>query len=67
MVRSRSCAVDAAKVMHASPFRATVKLDSRTDLSSEEEPFEREFTKPSPIKDDCEVLRSERDQFLNTF
>ena len=64
-----------AKIISASPFRAVVKMnsppkvkdnDSDSDFDREELPSLKK-SRISPIKDDSEVLRTRRDEFLNTF
>ena len=65
-----------ARVVSASPFRATLRMgsgqrrkednDSDSDFDREELPALQK-NRMSPIKDDSEVLRSQRDEFLASF
>ena len=71
------------KLISASPFRATVKVqdhpDSVSDRGSEDEDFARDTVpqksflnsyakeRQSPIKDDSLLLRSHRDEILDNF
>ena len=65
-----------ARLVSASPFRASVKLDKNQNLnqdSDEEDGFEREElpellkTRESPIKDDSQLLRNTKTEFLTNF
>ena len=66
-----------ARLLSASPFRATLKvakLKSTGAQESDEDSFEREDQLPelqkahvSPIKDDSELLRMQRNDLLNAF
>jgi hypothetical protein len=66
-----------SKVVSASPYRATVKLDAEKTIASDsdhDDDFERDTMshrdvsrRESPIKDDSEVLRTERDNYLSSF
>lgn len=65
-----------ARLVSASPFRASIKFE-KEDLnndSDDDEHFEREDELPelnkmrdSPIKDDSELLRHQKNEFLTAF
>jgi len=66
-----------SKVVSASPFRATVKLEGEKTIASaasSDDEFERDTMshkdhsrRESPIKDDSEILHTERDNYLSSF
>jgi len=66
---------EATKVVSASPFRATIKVDvDRGMENSSDDEFERDTMshkdrsqRESPIKDDSELLRTQRSNFLGQF
>jgi len=77
--RDPSRLAEASKVVSASPFRATVRLDQdqlADNQSEEDDDFERDVRSEmkrthelhqSPIRDDSEVLRNQRDNYLSSF
>ena len=65
-----------ARLVSASPFRASVKMDLNENLNSnsdDEDVFDREElpellkTRESPIKDDSQLLRNTKTEFLANF
>ena len=64
-----------AKIISASPYRAVLRMDSpgKGDKDDSDSDFDREElpslkkSRFSPIKDDSEILRSQKDEFLNSF
>jgi hypothetical protein len=57
--------------MSVSPYRAVVKVapldDSESDFDRDEELPELRRSRVSPIKDDSEILRTQKSEFLGTF